>query len=93
MMKMSLTAGALVATMLASVTAANAHTPQEVRHMLQQRGYYQIHFVDTNPRHYQVNACNDGRRFHFHVNFYGEVTERDSVGRCRRFGGWWRPSY
>jgi len=93
MLKFSAIAGAGIAAVLASATAADAHTAQEVRYLLRDRGFYNIDFLDTNPRHYQVNACRQGERFHVHVNFYGEVTEQAPIGPCHRRFGWWHRGY
>ena len=66
---------------------ASAHDAYQVRNELQQRGYYSIRFLQAEPRHFQVNACRGGERFHLHVNFYGRVTERNAIGPCHRH--WW----
>lgn len=77
----SATAAALMAT-IAMTHAAFAHTPHEVEHILQDRGYNRIEFISTNPSKYMANACREGIRYHFHVNNYGDVTERREIGAC-----------
>ena len=78
-------AGAL--SLLALMTGpASAHDAYQVRHELQERGYYGIRFLVAEPPRFQVNACRGGERFHLHVNFYGRVTERDAIGPCRPHG-------
>lgn len=75
-------AGALAAVTLTSVTAANAHSPHDVVHILRDHGYTEIEFADPSPPNYMANACKNGIRFHFHVDYYGEVTERRKIGYC-----------
>ena len=88
--------GAIAAATLTSATVANAHSPHDVVHLLQDDGYSQIEFVDPNPPNYMANACKDGVRYHFHVDYYGQVTERSEIGSCEsarrhnRWGGWGR---
>ena len=74
-------------SLLVGLTArpAGAHEANQVQHELRQQGYYNIQFIVAEPP-FQANACRDGERFHLHVDFYGRVTERSSVGRCR--GHW-----
>lgn len=43
-------AGALAAVTLTSVTAANAHSPHDVVHILRDHGYTEIEFVDPSRR-------------------------------------------
>ena len=96
----SITVAAIVATVTLS-QAAFAHSPHDVQHMLQDRGYSQLEFTSTNPSNYMVDACRAGRRYHVHVNYYGEVTERSDIGRCfaerglprRHFWTNWRNRY
>jgi len=66
---------------------ASARDAYQVRHELQERGYYSIRFVDARPPHFRVNACRGGERFVLHVSFYGRITERDAIGPCHRY--WW----
>ena len=73
---------AVVAATAAMGQTAMAHTPHEVEHILQDHGYSRIEFISTNPSNYMANACRAGLRYHFHVNNYGEVTERREIGRC-----------
>ena len=61
---------------------ANAHSPQAVRYKLQDHGYSRIRFTDRVLPIYQLNACRRGRRFHMHVNYYGEVVRRERIGYC-----------
>jgi hypothetical protein len=75
-------AGAVAAVVLIQVTAANAHSPHDVVHILRDHGYTEIEFVDPSPPNYMANACRDGIRYHFHVDYYGEVTERREIGYC-----------
>ena len=82
MLKSILFGATIAATGLLSFTPANAHSPQDVRHLLQDRGYSNIEFLDTSPPLYMANACRDGVRYHFHVDYYGEVTERRPIGEC-----------
>ena len=94
----SATAAALLA-LVAMSHSAFSHTPHDVEHILQDRGYSRIEFISTNPSNYMANGCRDGIRYHFHVNNYGEVTERREIGTCygennhrsRRF--WTSPRY
>ena len=96
----SIAATAIAATVALS-QAACAHSPHDVQHMLQDRGYSQLEFTSTDPSNYMVNACRAGRRHHVHVNYYGEVTERRDIGPCYaepdlpRRHGWtnWRNRY
>lgn len=77
----------LSTAVLASValtSIASAHTPHDVRHKLQDRGYYNINFTDRVLPTYQLNACKRHKRFHLHVNYYGEVTRRRRIGWCGR---------
>ena len=83
MFKTTLAAAAVLSATLAA--PAFAHTPGEVHHQLRHRGYYNINFIVAHPPQYQVNACRDGGRFHLHINFYGDVTERSYIGRCHRY--------
>lgn len=75
-------AGAVAAATFVTATAASAHTPNEIVDILQERGYSRIEFTDARPPNYMANACRDGVRYHFHVSFYGDVTERREVGSC-----------
>lgn len=84
MSKVTHFAGAVAAVTLTSVTSVNAHTPQNVAHILRDHGYTKIEFVETNPPTYMANACKNGVRYHFHVNFYGVVTQRREIGYCGR---------
>lgn len=61
---------------------AEAHSPQAVRYKLRDSGYSRIRFTDRVLPIYQLNACRGGRRFHLHVNYYGEVVRRYSIGWC-----------
>lgn len=85
--------GIAAAAMVLPMTA-DAHDSSQVRYELRQQGYTQLQFiVDEAP--FQVNACRDGERYHLHVNWYGNITERARVGECGR--QWsaqpWRRSY
>ena len=81
----SVALGGLAATIsMLAVAPASAHTPQKVRYMLQDRGFYRIHFTDRYLPTYRLNACRRGKRFHLHVNFYGEVTLLERTGWCGR---------
>ena len=67
---------------LAALPAA-AHEADQVRHELRLRGYYNIRFLVAEPPDFQANACRDVERFHLHVDYYGRITERASIGPCR----------
>ena len=82
MTKSLILAGAIAAAALASATAANAHSAGEVEEILQNHGYSRIQFTDATPPNYMVNACKNGMRYHFHVNYRGDVTERSETGSC-----------
>lgn len=73
---------AIAAAALPLATSALAHTPSDVRHILRDHGYYNIDFIETNPPVYMANACRGHVRYHFHVDYYGQVTERRPIGRC-----------
>ena len=87
MLKAICCAGALSLAALVT-TPASAHDASDVGRQLRDRGYYNIEFLVTNPPHFQVNACQRGERFHMHVDSYGAVTERSTIGPCHRH--WWR---
>ena len=74
--------------LVVSATGASAHSPHEVRHLLEDHGYSKIDFIETSPPIYMANACKEGIRYHFHVNTYGEVTERRAVGECETHRHW-----
>ena len=74
--------GMAAAFSILAIAPASAHTPQKVRYMLQERGYYKINFTDRILPVFQLDACRRGKRFHLHVNFYGDVTRRDRIGWC-----------
>lgn len=74
-------------TTLGWATAASAHDASQVRRELRERGYYQIQFIEDEAP-FQVNAYRDGERFHLHIDWYGQVTERTPLGPCG--GSWWR---
>ena len=83
-MKKQVTLG-LTAALAAAVllpTVANAHSPYEVRQMLRDHGYYRINFTDRVLPTYQLNACKRNKRFHLHVNYYGDITRRERIGWC-----------
>lgn len=82
MTKSLILAGAIAAAALASATAANAHSAGEVEEILQNHGYSRIQFTSTNPQNYMANACKGGVQYHFHVNNYGDVTQRREIGEC-----------
>src|SRR5215470_3442158 len=86
---MSKTLGAVRTISVLTLMAgpASAHDAYQVRLELQQRGYYSIRFLETEPPHFQINACRGRQRFHLNVNFYGRVTERNAIGPCHRH--WW----
>ncbi len=73
---------AAAAATLSLASSASAHTPQDVVHKLQEHGYRQIEFLDSTPPDYMANACRNGTRYHFHVDYYGVVTERREIGSC-----------
>jgi hypothetical protein len=74
--------GASLLTLASQVTSASAHSPQDVVHILRERGYSNINFLDATPPNYMANACREGVRYHFHVNYYGDVTQRRPIGQC-----------
>lgn len=74
-------------SLLVLATPARAHDASQVRHELRDRGYYEIQFLVAEPPHFQVNACHAGERYHLHLDYYGNVRERRSIGPCRRH--WW----
>lgn len=84
MIRIATFTGAVAAATLSSITAASAHTPNEIVDILQEHGYSRIEFTDASPPNYMANACRNGVRYHFHVSFYGDVTERSEVGSCGR---------
>jgi len=71
----------------AGPTRPARHDAYQVRHELQERGYYSIRFVGARPPHFRVKACRGGERFVLHVNFYGRITERDAIGHATVIGG------
>ena len=73
---------AAAAAPLVLPTIASAHSPNEIADLLRDNGYTRIDFVESNPPNYMANACHDGVRYHFHVNYRGEVTERRQIGDC-----------
>lgn len=75
-------AGVAAAATLITATAASAHSASAVQDKLERNGYSRIEFTDANPPNYMANACRDGVRYHFHVNYYGQVTERREIGSC-----------
>ena len=60
----------------AGPTRPARHDAYQVRHELQERGYYSIRFVGARPPHFRVKACRGGERFVLHVNFYGRRRNR-----------------
>ena len=72
-------------------TAANAHGAGQVREELRGAGYYQIQFIEDEAP-FQVNACRGGERYHLHIDWYGQITERSPTGECRerRWSQAWR---
>jgi hypothetical protein len=82
MLKTIAMTAATVGALLAMGQNAFAHNAREVEHILQDHGYSRIEFTSTNPSNYMANACRGGTRYHFHVNNYGEVTERREIGPC-----------
>ena len=82
MTKFATFAGAIAAATLINSTAASAHSADEVLEILENHGYSRIEFVDATPPNYMANACKNGVRYHFHVNYYGNVTERREIGSC-----------
>ncbi len=82
MTKIAALAGALAAATIATSGVASAHSPDEIVDILQDRGYSRIDLVDPTPPNYMANACRNGVRYHFHVSFYGNVTERREIGSC-----------
>ena len=85
-MRNALAAVSALSFLTLTALPASAHEASQVRYELGQRGYYDIQFIVAEPPQFQVNACRHGERFHLHVDFYGHVTERSRVGRCR--GHW-----
>lgn len=75
------TAAALI---VVGASTASAHTAGDVFDRLQARGYTNIQFTDSIGPNYMANACRDGIRYHFHVNNYGDVTQRRDIGDCGR---------
>ena len=82
MTKIATFAGAVAAATLITATAASAHSASAVQDKLERHGYSRIEFTDARPPNYMANACRDGVRYHFHVNYYGDVTERREIGSC-----------
>ena len=78
------TAVALTLSLFGGATVASAHDISQAQQELRARGYTKIQFlVDEAP--FQVNACQGRTRYHLHVDFYGRITERTTVGECH----WW----
>ncbi len=84
MKKSFFAAGAGALLMLGSALSASAHDAGEVRHLLRDQGFYNIHFYGSYPPKFQVNACRDGERYDIHVNYYGKVTKCEPIGYCGR---------
>ncbi len=82
MTKIATFAGAIAAATLITSTAASAHSADAVQEILENHGYSRIEFTDARPPNYMANACRGGVRYHFHVNYYGNVTERREIGSC-----------
>lgn len=55
---------------------------QGIRSMLQRRGYHSIVFTDRSLPVYRVTACKGGDRFSLRINRFGEIRDRDRIGRC-----------
>jgi hypothetical protein len=55
-------------------------SPREVRHMLRDRGYHQIDFLDRSGRTYEVRARKNGRTFYIVVSARsGEIISRHRI--------------
>lgn len=65
------------------------HDAGQVVSELRAKGYHRIQVVDPYLPKIQVNACKDGRRWHLHANYYGDIVHRKYIGRC---GGYRYPS-
>jgi outer membrane protein OmpA-like peptidoglycan-associated protein len=54
----------------------------QIRQKLRNRGFKEIHFTDRNLPVYGATACKNGKRFRLKMNRFGDVNNRDRIGRC-----------
>jgi hypothetical protein len=64
------------------------HSVYEAEETLYRRGYYDVR-LERATVPYSFNACKRGIRFHVHVGYYGELVEKDAIGRCERDDGYY----
>ena len=74
-------AGAL-ALLVSGTSLASAHSGYEARDKLSALGYHDIRTERINSLPYSFTGCKHGTRYHIHVDYYGELTDVDEVGRC-----------
>lgn len=70
------------------------HSVDAAEHTLHRRGYYDIR-LERPTLPYSFNACKRGVRYHIHMNYYGDLTQVDAIGRCHGngYGYYARRSY
>lgn len=58
--------------------------PNDIRQVLRDQGYNRIKFTDRQLPRYVAEACLDGRRYELAINRFGEVRNRNRIGRCAK---------
>lgn len=74
-----------LAALAASGSSAFAHSTDQARNALRDRGYYDI-VLERASLPYSFNACKGGSRFHIHMDYYGALIDVDPIGRCDGYG-------
>jgi len=60
---------------------ASAHGVSKVRKDLLDQGYEDLDFQRKKPP-FKLDACQDDKRYHLHVDFYGKIIKRTAIGEC-----------
>lgn len=73
---------ATLAFLAGGSSLASAHSGYEARDKLSALGYHDIRTERISTPPYSFTGCKHGTRYHIHVDYYGELTDVDEVGRC-----------
>ena len=65
--------------------------PAEIRRLLRERGFERIIFTDRQLPVYVVRACKGNRRMELRLNRFGEIRDRERIGRCEVMDEGMRP--
>ena len=68
-----------------SGNVVKAHSVDDAQYTLHAHGYYAIE-LERATEPYSFTACKRGRRYHIHINYYGDFEQVDPIGWCQSYG-------